>query len=117
MSERPSEIRLREQGRLLELGYGSEKKLSLSAEYLRVESPSAEVQGHSKDEAIVVGGKRNVRIKNLEPVGNYAIRIIFDDGHSTGLYTWSYLADLSANEHVKWASYLLKVQELGLSRD
>jgi DUF971 family protein len=116
MSERPDEIRLKEKGRRLELNYASGERLSLVAEYLRVESPSAEVQGHGPGEGILVAGKRDVAISRLEPVGNYAIRIIFDDGHSTGLYTWTYLADLARDEERIWGGYLKKLEAAKLAR-
>jgi ATP-binding protein involved in chromosome partitioning len=88
----------------------------LSAEMLRVMSPSAEVQGHSPDQRVTVGGKRNVKIKDLEPVGNYAVRIIFDDGHSTGLYAWSYLKLLGDETNKRWAQYLVELDAKGLKR-
>ena len=88
----------------------------LSAEMLRVMSPSAEVQGHSPDQRVTVAGKRNVKIKELEPVGNYAVRIIFDDGHSTGLYAWSYLKLLGEEKNKRWAQYLRELDEKGLKR-
>lgn len=116
MSERPEEIRLKEKGRKLELNYASGERLSLAAEYLRVESPSAEVQGHGPGEGILVAGKRDISISRLEPVGNYAIRIIFDDGHSTGLYTWTYLAELARDEERIWGAYLKKLEAAKLSR-
>lgn len=116
MSERPEEIRLKEKGKRLELNFASGKRLSLSAEYLRVESPSAEVQGHGPGEGIIVAGKRDVSILRLEPVGNYAIRIIFDDGHSTGLYTWVYLGELAREEPRIWGAYLEKLENNKLSR-
>lgn len=116
MSERPEEIRLKEKGRRLELNFTSGERLSLTAEYLRVESPSAEVQGHGPGEGITVAGKRDVSISRLEPVGNYAIRIIFDDGHSTGLYTWVYLGELARDEARIWGAYLEKLEKNKLSR-
>ncbi len=88
----------------------------LTAEMLRVMSPSAEVQGHSPDQRVTVGGKRNVKIKDLEPVGNYAVRINFDDGHSTGLYAWSYLKLLGDEKNKRWAQYLSELDAKGLKR-
>jgi ATP-binding protein involved in chromosome partitioning len=88
----------------------------LSAEMLRVMSPSAEVQGHSPDQRVTVGRKRNVKIKELQPVGNYAVRIVFDDGHSTGLYAWSYLKLLGQEKDQRWAEYLRELEAKGLSR-
>lgn len=92
----PTEIRLRAKGRELRVEFDSGETFDFSAEFLRVESPSAENKGHSPGEKPPVQGKENVRILRLEPVGNYAIRIIFDDGHSTGLYSWEYLHKLGA---------------------
>jgi ATP-binding protein involved in chromosome partitioning len=88
----------------------------LSAEMLRVMSPSAEVQGHSPSQRVTVGGKRNVQIKSLEPVGNYAVRIVFDDGHSTGLFAWPYLDELGREKDARWAFYLAELKEKGLTR-
>ncbi|MGE0701853.1 MAG: P-loop NTPase [Hyphomicrobiaceae bacterium] len=88
----------------------------LSAEMLRVMSPSAEVQGHSPSQRVTVGGKRNVRIRDLQPVGNYAVRIAFDDGHDTGLFTWDYLERLGREKDERWAGYLAELSEKGLSR-
>ena len=84
---------------------------------MRVESPSAEVQGHNPHERRFIGAKRNVKIRTLEPVGHYAVRIIFDDGHDTGLYTWSYLRELGREREQKWAHYLQGLAAQGLSRD
>jgi ATP-binding protein involved in chromosome partitioning len=83
---------------------------------LRVMSPSAEVQGHSPDQRVTVGRKRNVKIKELRPVGNYAVRIVFDDGHDTGLYAWSYLQTLDQEREKRWAEYLSALAVKGLSR-
>jgi DUF971 family protein len=89
----------------------------LPAEYLRVESPSAEVQGHGASTKVTVAGKRNVGIRAMDPVGQYAIRIVFDDGHDTGLFSWSYLQDLGANRTRKWFEYESRLATQGLSRD
>jgi ATP-binding protein involved in chromosome partitioning len=89
---------------------------TLTAEMLRVMSPSAEVQGHSPEERVTVGWKRNVKIRDLRPIGNYAVRIVFDDGHETGLYTWSYLQTLNAERDKRWAEYLSDLAQKGLSR-
>lgn len=90
--------------------------LALTAEYLRVESPSAEVKGHGPGQEQLVWGKRNVKIRRLEPVGSYAVRVIFDDGHSTGLYTWPYLLKLGREQPVIWQAYLDKIDAAGFSR-
>jgi ATP-binding protein involved in chromosome partitioning len=88
----------------------------LSAEMLRVMSPSAEVQGHSPEQRVTVARKRNVKIKELRPVGNYAVRIVFDDGHDTGLFTWSYLEQLGREKNKRWAAYLSELEQKGMSR-
>jgi DUF971 family protein len=114
---RPLEIRLKKDRRTLHVSFDNGEAVDLSAEYLRVMSPSAEVQGHSPDQRQTVGGKRNVEIMSLEPIGHYAVRIVFDDMHDTGLYSWSYLSELGREQAVKWASYLGELEEKGLSRD
>jgi DUF971 family protein len=113
----PTEIRLSQDKRLLTVSYEDGTSVSLDAELLRVFSPSAEVQGHSAAERKTVGGKERVTIRDVQPVGNYAVRLVFDDGHDTGLYTWSYLAALGAEKDQRWARYLAELQEKGLSRD
>ena len=90
--------------------------MELSAELLRVASPSAEVQGHSPEQRVTVPGKRNVAITKIEPVGNYAVRITFDDFHDTGIFTWNYLHQLGHDKDQVWAAYLASLQEKGLSR-
>jgi ATP-binding protein involved in chromosome partitioning len=100
----------------LKLHFASGQRHELSAEMLRVMSPSAEVQGHSPDQRVTVGGKRNVKIKELRPVGNYAVRIVFDDGHDTGLYGWSYLELLGREKAKRWAEYLAELEKKGLKR-
>ncbi|MEZ5818133.1 MAG: DUF971 domain-containing protein [Hyphomicrobiaceae bacterium] len=102
-------------GSSLDVGF-ADARYRLSAEMLRVMSPSAEVQGHSPDERVTVGGKRNVKITGLSPVGNYAVRINFDDGHDTGLFTWDYLGRLGREKDERWARYLAEIAEKGLSR-
>jgi DUF971 family protein len=114
--EPPEELRLKEQGRTLEVRYPAGESFSLASEFLRVESPSAEVKGHGPGQEVTIGGKRNVRILKLEPVGHYAIRIIFDDGHSTGLYTWSYLRELGENRDARWKDYLARLAAQSLTR-
>lgn len=100
----------------LHIGFAGEETFTLSAEMLRVMSPSAEVQGHSPDQRVTVGRKRNVKIKELRPVGNYAVRIEFDDGHDTGLFTWPYLQTLDKEREKRWAEYLSALAVKGLSR-
>jgi DUF971 family protein len=112
---RPTLIKLHKASRVLEVGYASGTRYELPAEYLRVHSPSAEVQGHGKP--VLVGGKRDVGIKAIEPVGRYAVRLVFDDGHDTGLYSWDVLRDLGENQARYWASYLERLAEMKMSRD
>lgn len=113
----PTEIRLNKSKSELSASFDDGTSYSFSAEFLRVNSPSAEVQGHSPDQRKTVGGKKKVLIKTLESVGNYAVRILFDDGHDTGLYSWSYLAELGAEQEQRWSGYLEELAQKGLSRD
>jgi DUF971 family protein len=115
--ERPVEIRAKRAERVLELTFADGATVRLPAELLRVESPSAEVQGHGAGEKRIVGGKRGVGIAAIEPVGHYAIRIVFDDGHDTGLFTWGYLRSLDRDQAALWARYLDRLAAAGLSRD
>jgi DUF971 family protein len=119
MQERqwPKELRLLEGGSVLKVTFESGRTFDLSAEYLRVMSPSAEVQGHTAQERRTVGGKRAVAITEIVPVGTYAVRLTFDDLHSTGIYTWDYLYELGARHAEKWPAYLAELQAKGLSRD
>lgn len=112
----PSELRLSDQGRLLHVAFDDGAAFDLSAEMLRVMSPSAEVQGHSAAERKLVSGKRNVAIIEIVPTGNYAVRLVFDDMHQTGIYSWTYLYELGANADRKWADYTAELQAKGLSR-
>jgi DUF971 family protein len=114
--EWPAEIRLNTARDTLNVTFENGEKVALPAEYLRVSSPSAEVQGHSAAERKVVGGKRAVLITAVEQVGNYAVRLIFSDGHSTGLFTWTYLLELGRNQERLWATYLEELAAKGLSR-
>ena len=116
MSETPQRIRLRSGGRTLVLSY-ADGDIELSAEYLRVHSPSAEVQGHGGGEGLLVGGKRDVGITAIEPVGRYAVRLRFSDGHDSGLFSWSVFEDLSRRHEQRWARYLERLAENGMSRD
>lgn len=113
----PSSIKLHRKSRLLEVGYADGTRFELPCEYLRVFSPSAEVRGHTGGEPTVVPGKRKVGVAKVEPVGNYAVRLVFDDGHNTGLYSWDVLEDLGANRERYWARYLERLAEHGLTRD
>jgi DUF971 family protein len=115
-NDTPQELRVSDAGRRLTVVVAPDRRFELDAEYLRVESPSAEVKGHAPGEAKLVTGKRNVRMERLEPVGSYAVRIVFDDGHSTGIYTWSYLQKLADDHDVLWPLYVATLAERGLSR-
>ncbi|MER2249896.1 DUF971 domain-containing protein [Methylorubrum podarium] len=118
MSERwPTEIRLSGDKRILTVAFDGGDRFELPAEYLRVSSPSAEVQGHSPAERKVLGGKREVAILSVEPVGNYAVKLFFDDMHDTGIYGWDYLFDLGREYRNRWSTYLRELEERGLSRD
>jgi DUF971 family protein len=113
----PVEIRVRRAERRLEVDYDDGVTIDLPAELMRVESPSAEVQGHHRAEKRIVAGKRAVGIVAVEPVGNYAVRVRFDDGHDTGIFTWRYLRQLDAGRERLWADYLQALEARGLSRD
>ena len=112
----PSEIRLHKDRRSLSVAFDSGESFAFPAEYLRVKSPSAEVQGHSPTERKTVAGKRNVAIIEVHPVGNYAVRLVFDDLHSTGIYSWSYLRELGERHEDYWRDYLDELAAKGLSR-
>lgn len=116
-SDWPTELRLVEGGKSLKVVFESGAAYTLPAEYLRVMSPSAEVQGHSRKERKTLGGKRQVAIIGVEPVGTYAVRLSFDDMHSTGIFSWTYLHDLGESHPVRWADYLAELEASGLSRD
>ena len=113
----PVEVRLKKAEKLLEIDFDNGISFRYPAEYLRVESPSAEVQGHSASQKQLVAGRRHVGILSLEPVGNYAIRIGFDDLHDTGIFTWAYLYELGERQEEKWAGYLAALAAAGLSRE
>ena len=113
----PTEVRLVRAEKRLVVAFESGESFSLPAELLRVESPSAEVQGHGPDQKVVVAGKREVAIVALEPIGNYAVRITFDDLHDTGIYSWDLLHELGRRRDELWRRYLAALEEKGLSRD
>ena len=112
-----TEIRLRKAERVLEVAFDDGARFSLPAEYLRVESPSAEVQGHGPDQKQIVAGRMHVGIMSLEPVGNYAVRLIFDDLHDTGIFSWEYLHELGREHDARWQQYLDALAARGLRRD
>ena len=113
----PVEIRLPKDRRMLRVAFDDGRTFDLPAELLRVTSPSAEVQGHSEAERKTVGGKRNVTILSVDPVGNYAVRLGFDDMHSTGIYSWAFLRDLGVNAGQRFQDYLDDLRAKGLDRD
>jgi DUF971 family protein len=113
----PVEIRLAKDRRTLHVAFDDGKTFSLSTELLRVTSPSAELQGHSEAERKTVGGKRNVTILSVDPVGNYAVRLGFDDMHTTGIYSWAFLRDLGLNAETRFQDYLDDLRAKGLDRD
>jgi len=112
-----TEIRLRKQEQLLEVAFDDGARFSLPAEFLRVESPSAEVQGHGPGEKKIIAGRRHVGIMAVEPVGNYAVRLVFDDLHDTGIYSWEYLHQLGREQSRRWATYLDALASRGLRRE
>lgn len=113
----PVELRLHKDRRTFSVAFDSGERFDLPAEYLRVKSPSAEVQGHSAEQRKTVPGKRDVAVLEVEAVGNYAVRLVFDDMHSTGIYSWDYLRDLGRNRDRYWQDYLDELAAKGLTRD
>ena len=112
----PTEVRLSKDKKILTVGFEGGEIFALPAEYLRVKSPSAEVQGHAPEERKTVAGKRNVQILEVLPVGNYAVRLVFDDMHSTGIFSWDYLCELGRQHGAYWQDYLDELAAKGLSR-
>ncbi len=112
----PTEIKLTEQGKMLRVDFETGESFELSSEFLRVVSPSAEVQGHSPEQKKTVAGKRDVAVLAVEPVGNYAVQIAFDDRHASGIYTWDYLYEIGARRDRLWTDYLDELKSKGLSR-
>ena len=113
----PTDIRLHKKTALLELRYADGGSYSLPAEFLRVYSPSAEVRGHGKGQEVLQTGKRFVKIERIEPVGHYAVQLHFDDGHSTGIYSWEYLRELALGQQTLWDEYLARMQAAGARRE
>ena len=113
----PTQIRLKKEEKRLEVDFDDGRTFSYPAEFLRVVSPSAEVQGHNPSQKQTVAGRRHVGIMRLEPVGNYAVRIVFDDLHDSGIYSWKYLYEIGAEQEALWTEYLEELQAKGLSRD
>lgn len=117
MSVQPTEIKLHQQSRMLEIAFGDDACYQLPYELLRVYSPSADVSGHGPGQQVLQTGKRDVGISELIPVGSYAVQINFDDGHDTGLYTWEYLYNLGKNQAALWQDYLDRLAAAGASRE
>ena len=113
----PTDVKLHKKSATLELVYGEDSASELSAEFLRVHSPSAEVRGHGRGQEVLQIGKRRVKILSLETVGNYAIKLAFDDGHDTGIYSWTYLKELCRGKEDLWQRYLNRLTEAGANRD
>ncbi len=113
----PTLIRLHRRARVLEIGWADGRRHELPCEYLRVFSPSAELRGHGLPEPMLIGGKREVNIARIEPVGAYAVRLVFDDGHDSGLYSWDVLDELARSQAANWQRYEHRLAELGMSRD
>lgn len=112
----PTEIRLQKKSRQIVLAFDDGKRFELPFEYLRVLSPSAEVQGHGPGQGTLQVGKEDVRVTDIEPVGHYAVRLVFDDGHDTGLYTWKYLYELGTDKESNWQTYLDQLKAAGYAR-
>ena len=113
----PAAINYSQSRRILTISFPESDPVELSAELLRVLSPSAEVQGHGPGQEVLQTGKQGVSITDMQPIGHYAVQLSFDDGHSSGLYTWAYLAQLAENKDTLWADYLMKLARAGESRD
>ena len=112
----PTEIQLHQKSRILEIAFDDGSRFELSCEYLRVYSPSAEVMGHGPGQEVLQVGKEDVNITAIEPVGNYAVKLVFDDNHDSGLYSWEHLYDLGANKDKKWQDYLDRLDAAGHKR-
>ena len=114
---RPTEINLHQASRVLDVTFDDGASFSLPCEYLRVFSPSAEVRGHGPGQEVLQTGKRDVNISAIEPVGVYAVKFVFSDGHDTGIYSWDYLHELGAKQESNWKSYLARIERAKASRD
>ncbi len=115
-SPRPTDIRLHQSSRMLEISFDDGKSARLSCEFLRVYSPSAEVRGHGIGQEVLQTGKEDINITAIEPVGNYAVRLVFTDGHNTGLYSWDYLYELAEHYEALWLDYLGRLASAGITR-
>jgi DUF971 family protein len=114
---RPTEITLHQKSGVLDIAFDDGKSFSLPVEYLRVYSPSAEVRGHGPGQEVLQVGKRNVGVSRVEPVGVYAVKLVFSDGHDTGIYSWDYLYELGMKQQANWSTYLARLEKAGASRD
>ena len=117
MSVRPTEINLHQKSKVLDIVFDDGRRFELPCEYLRVFSPSAEVRGHGPGQEVLQVGKQNVNINAIEPIGHYAVRLVFDDGHDTGLYSWDYLYELGVKRERNWRDYLERLKQAGHSRE
>jgi DUF971 family protein len=113
----PTEIKLHQQSRILEVAFNDGSRFEMPCEYLRVFSPSAEVRGHGPGQEVLQVGKKHVEIKAIEPVGQYAVVLVFSDGHDSGIYSWDYLYDLGRKQDFYWQAYLRRMEEAGESRE
>ena len=116
MAQAVTALRYRREARILDVTFADGAQFALPAELLRVESPSAEVQGHGPGQKVIVAGRRHVGIMRIEPVGHYAVKLVFDDGHATGLYSWNIFYDLGVNQEQNWQDYLRRLAEVGYQR-
>jgi DUF971 family protein len=116
MSAIPVEIKLRKTSRLIAVRFDDGRSFDLPFEYLRVFSPSADVKGHGPGQEVLQTGKEDVEVKSIEPIGHYAVRLVFDDGHDTGLYTWNYLYELGDQQSQNWLTYLDRLKAAGYAR-
>jgi len=117
VSATPTEIKLHQKSRVLEIAFDDGKSFRLPYEFLRVYSPSAEVRGHGPGQEVLQTGKQSVDIRSMEPVGSYAVQPLFSDGHGTGIYSWDYLYELGQNQEKMWADYLNRLKAAGASRE
>ncbi|HEX3062500.1 MAG TPA: DUF971 domain-containing protein [Usitatibacter sp.] len=116
-SPRPTDITLHQQSGLFDIAFNDGRSFTLPVEYLRVFSPSAEVRGHGPGQEVLQVGKRNVGVKAVEPVGMYGVKLVFSDGHDTGIYSWDYLYELGVKHDANWKTYLARLEKAGASRD
>jgi DUF971 family protein len=112
----PKELRVSPDRRMLTVQFTDDRSFAIEAELLRVRSPSAEVQGHSPAQRVTVGGKSDVTISKVLPVGNYAVRLVFDDGHDSGIFTWNFLSEIGEAKDERWAEYIAELADKGMSR-